>query len=58
MSEPDYDDIHPPVMGNCDNCGEVEIVQRDHGIGRYEFWGSKGVHRDMRDCCGKCGDEL
>lgn len=43
----------------CESCGkDAVIVQRDFGIGRYEFWGSRGVHRDMRNCCSECGDEV
>jgi hypothetical protein len=43
----------------CKSCGkDAVIVQRDFGIGAYEYWGSKGVHRDMRNCCSECGDEV
>lgn len=27
---------------------EAEIIAVDHGIGPYEYWGSKGYHTDIR----------
>jgi len=27
---------------------EAEVIAVDHGIGDYEFWGSKGYHTDIR----------
>lgn len=52
-------DETPPEHIVCTSCGkDAVIVQRDFGIGAYEYWGSKGVHRDMRDCCSECGDEV
>ena len=27
---------------------EAQVVAVDHGIGDYEFWGSKGYHTDIR----------
>lgn len=35
----------------------VDVVKRDCGIGRYEYWGYRGVHIDMRDTCSACGEE-
>jgi len=27
---------------------EAEVIAVDHGIGSYEYWGSKGYHTDIR----------
>jgi len=27
---------------------EAQVIAVDHGIGTYEFWGSKGYHTDIR----------
>ena len=27
---------------------EAEVIAVDHGIGPYEYWGSKGYHTDIR----------
>lgn len=39
----------------CGDCGKpAEAVQRDFGIGGYEYCGATGVHRDLRAvsrCC-------
>lgn len=39
----------------CDGCGQpAEEVEVDYGIGAYEYWGSRGFHRDVRTvtrCC-------
>lgn len=60
MSEPDYMDLDDDrVQIVCRHCGaDAVVIQRDFGIGRYEFQGSKGIHRDERDCCSSCGEEL
>jgi len=53
----DYEPERPLMYCNC--CEEeVRAVQVDHGIGSYEYWGSKGVHHDWRWCCPTCGEEL
>jgi hypothetical protein len=45
--------------GWCWNCEcNVTAVSADCGIGRYEYWGCKGVHRDWRDVCPTCGEEV
>ena len=37
-----HEDIEPTILG------AAEIALVDQGIGRYEFWGAKGVHKDMQ----------
>jgi len=48
-----YDEDMP--SGICEECGgECTAVEKDFGIGPYEFWGDRGVHVDMRlvsPCC-------
>ena len=45
--------------GYCPECdGDVSAVAIDNGIGAYEYWGAKGVHRDIQICCGVCGEVL
>jgi RNA polymerase-binding transcription factor DksA len=54
--DPDIDDA---TYGWCRFCEHnVRSERRDHGIGRYEYQGYKGVHVDMRDCCRECGEEV
>ena len=40
----------------CSDCEEPCLIRmQDEGIGAYEYWGCKGVHRDWQpvsDCCG------
>lgn len=40
----------------CSECGQpAEAETVDFGIGAYEFWGMRGVHRDVQTvsvCCG------
>lgn len=40
----------------CVNCGdECDVSQQDIGIGAYEYWGFKGVDRNIQTlstCCG------
>lgn len=39
----------------CSACGNsCTAVMVDFGIGHYEYWGSTGIHKDIRevsDCC-------
>lgn len=39
----------------CSECKqEAEPVQRDFGVGSYEYWGAKGNHQKLRwvsECC-------
>ncbi len=39
----------------CGSCGEpCDVTSVDFGIGAYEYWGSKGVDRNVQtvsDCC-------
>jgi len=45
--------------GYCPECEcNVHSVRRDFGIGAYEYWGSKEVHRDLRDVCPTCEGDL
>ena len=43
-------------IGVCESCGDRCLaVWHDEGIGPYEFWGQRCVHRDWRwvsPCCG------
>ena len=50
-----------PYFGRqyCPNCEEeVDLVEEDWGIGKYEFWGAVGTHHDYVLCCPGCGEEL
>jgi hypothetical protein len=60
MNEPDYMDLDDDrVRIVCPHCrSDAVVIRRDFGIGRYEYQGSKGIHRDERDCCSECGEEL
>ncbi len=45
--------------GFCPTCEcDVQLVKRDIGIGRYEFWGAKGIDRRMVDHCVECENEV
>lgn len=45
--------------GWCWNCScNVTSARADFGIGRYEYWGCKGVHVDWRDVCPTCGENV
>jgi len=39
----------------CGECGkECKTVERDFGIGAYEFWGARSVHVNIQtvsECC-------
>lgn len=52
-SDYDYEDNIP--KGYCSACHEECVgIQVDFGIGPYEYWGCKGVDRDvhwMSMCC-------
>jgi len=42
----------------CASCKSwVLPVERDHGIGPYEYWGSRGVHHNWRTECPECEGE-
>ena len=49
-----YDQEDIPY-GFCSDCkAECRGVLRDFGIGAYEFWGDRGVHKDVHivsPCC-------
>ena len=36
----------------------TEAITADFGIGAYEYWGCKGVHRDIRTVSACCEDSL
>ena len=64
-AELDYFDDAPDVdvdegtYGWCNECEcNVQSVRRDFGIGAYEYWGSREVHRDLRDVCPTCEGDL
>lgn len=45
--------------GICEACGsECTATVVDNGIGAYEFWGSRGVHHDYRQCSPCCEAEV
>lgn len=42
----------------CPSCKmEVVPVKIDFGIGAYEYWGSREIHRDVRVVCPECETE-
>ena len=57
MSYDKWDDYDPvPTEGYCNNCKKtVWIDPVDHGIGSYEYWGAKGIQKDVRATCTVCG---
>ena len=43
----------------CAACGmPANPTKVDFGIGRYEFWGQCGIHRDVRTVSDCCEDDL
>jgi hypothetical protein len=57
FNDPEYRD--EDLTGYCKSCDcETLTVRIDMGIGSYEYWGSKGVHRDWQDCCATCEEPL
>lgn len=44
-----------PLDRLCEACGQpAHGMTVDYGIGSYEFWGMRGVHRDVQrvsECC-------
>jgi hypothetical protein len=43
----------------CGACGcHCEIRIEDFGIGSYEYWGFKGVHKDLRVISKCCEEEV
>ena len=51
----DHDEHDEAESGICDACGcGCSAKAIDMGIGSYEFWGARGVHRDIHmlsPCC-------
>lgn len=59
QAQGDFDPSDYDRHAYCRFCGcEVIVGQRDFGIGLTEYWGARGVHRDMQPCCSRCGEEL
>lgn len=53
---PDPDIDAPMKTGWCCACEcNVDVVKEDHGIGSFEYWGSREVHIDIQDTCTVCG---
>lgn len=47
------------MQGICNECGiECDSVVEDHGIGPYEFWGSRGNHHDYVEVSPCCSAEV
>jgi len=44
----DYEGLELGIDYSMDIEIEAAVVFVDHGIGEYEFWGTKGYHTDMR----------
>ena len=45
--------------GYCPECDkDVNAAAVDFGIGPYEYWGARGVHRDIHICCEECDEPL
>jgi hypothetical protein len=55
--QPDYMDLDDNrVAIVCHHCGkDAVVITRDFGI---DDGHPRGVHRDERDCCSECGEEL
>lgn len=64
MSDPDEIEYPPEdegqhIRGICSECGErCESGPVDVGIGPYEYWGYKSVHRDVRELSPCCEAEI
>lgn len=47
--------VATPFDRLCSECGQpAEAITVDYGIGAYEYWGMRGVHRDVQtvtECC-------
>jgi len=44
--------------GDCPEHGQVPAKWEDHGIGAYEYWGSKGIDTQWVAVCPFCGEVL
>ena len=36
---------------------ECHVIKVDFGIGAYEFWGERGVHRDVQEVSSCCEED-
>ena len=55
-SGPCVGDEPGPFCGCCGQpCG---VHAEDYGVGEYEFWGQRGVHRDVQAVSGCCEAEV
>lgn len=47
--------MEPKLDRLCEDCGQpAEEITVDFGVGAYEYWGYRGVHRDVQRvsaCC-------
>jgi len=47
---------------HCTECweefDEEDVGHRDEGIGPYEYWGIKGVDKQLVEVCPTCGEEV
>lgn len=49
------DDYPEPPEGYCEGCGKWVVAKVfDFGIGAYEFWGARGVHKQEQWACPHC----
>lgn len=57
MMNEDHDHHDSPhYRGYCRECGKyVQTITEDHGIGPYEFWGARGVDKQLVEVCPECG---
>ena len=60
MSRPLLDEDGQPLRMYCVACKSwVLPVERDHGLGRLEYWGAQVEHHDWRTECPECdGSDL
>jgi len=60
MMNEDFDHHDSPhYSGYCRDCGKyVQTVTEDHGIGAYEFWGARGVDKQLVEVCPECGGSV
>ena len=48
-----------PIKGWCENCNDtVSGKPVDFGIGAYEYWGYRGVNKQIVIVCDECEEPL